>query len=308
MKACMKGWILYHTAQENLDAVADYSVIRLLDAAKSKNIDLSIVLPEQFELIVTRSDNKSILLDHKPHPLPDFILPRIGATMSYFALAILRQFEHLGVYVCNSAQAIETVKDKLHSQQILCQSNLPTPKTMLVKFPINIELVKKHFGFPIVIKQISGSKGKGVYLCKTEDEVTILMDEIKQESPHANIIFQEYIKASHGQDIRVVMIGGKIIGSMKRVSQSDDFKANFSQGGRVEQVLMDPELERLSLETNQLFGLDIIGIDFLLDNGHYQICEANSAPGFNGLERVVGVGVAEQILDYITIKLGKQLS
>lgn len=308
MKACMKGWILYHTDEANLDAVADYSVIRLLDAAKAKNIDLRIVLPEQFELIVTRSDNKSILLDHKPHPLPDFVLPRIGATMSYFALAILRQFEHLGVYVCNSSQAIETVKDKLHSQQMLCQSNLPTPKTMLVKFPIDINLVKNNFGFPVVVKQISGSKGKGVYLCKTEDEVLTLMNDIKKEAPHANLIFQEYIKASHGQDIRVFMIGGKIIGCMKRVSQSDDFKANFSQGGRVEKVVMDQELERLALETNQLFGLDIIGIDFLIDNNHYQICEANSSPGFNGLERVVGIGIAEQILDYITIKLGKKLS
>ena len=303
----MNGWILYHTPEASLDAVADYSVIRLLNAARERNINLRIVLPEQFELVVTRSDNKSILLEHKPHPLPDFVLPRIGATMSYFALAILRQFEHLGVYVCNSSQAIETVKDKLHSQQILCQSNLPTPKTMLVKFPIDIEFVKKTFGFPVVVKFISGSKGKGVYLCKTEQEVTDLTNDIQSSTPHANLIFQEYIKSSHGQDIRVFMIGGKIIGCMKRVSQSDDFKANFSQGGRVEEYIMTPELERLSLETSQLFGLDIIGIDFLVDNNSYQICEANSAPGFNGLERVVGVGIAEQILDYITIKLGKKL-
>lgn len=304
----MQGWILYHTPQDQLTLPADYSVIRLIEAAKNKGINLRIVTAEQFELIVTQHDRKSILLDHKPHPLPDFIIPRIGAETSYFGLAVLRQLEYLGTFVCNSTQAIETVKDKLHSQQILCQSNLPTPKTMLVKFPIDKELIKKEFGFPVVVKLISGSKGKGVYLCKSENEINSLMSEIKQENPNANIIFQEYIAPSHGQDIRVFMIGGKIIGCMKRVSQSDDFKANFSQGGRVEEYLMNPELERLALETNQLFKLDIIGIDFLVDEQGYQICEANSAPGFNGLEKVIGVGVAEQMLDYIAIKLGKAIT
>ncbi|MBM17850.1 MAG: alpha-L-glutamate ligase [Epsilonproteobacteria bacterium] len=304
----MKGWILYHTDVDKLVQPDDYSVLRLLEAAKQKNIDLTIVTPERFELVVTRHDRKSILLDHKPHPLPDFIIPRIGAETTYFGFSILRQLEYLGVYVCNSPQAIETVGDKLHSQQILCQSNLPTPKTMLVKFPVDIHLIKKEFGFPVVVKQISGSKGKGVYLCNNEEDVINLMSDIQHKTPHANIIFQEYISASHGKDIRVVLIGGKIVGCMKRVAKAGDFKANFSQGGQVEKYDMTPELEMLALEINRLFNLDIIGIDFLLDKDGYQICEANSSPGFNGLERIVGIGVAEQMLDYIAVKLGKSTS
>lgn len=303
----MNGWILYYRKEHELHPKEDFSVIRLLNAAKEKNITLSIVTAEDIELIVTRHDRKSILLNHKPHPLPDFVLPRIGAKTSYFSLAVLRQLEYLGVYVCNSSQAIETVKDKLHSQQILCQSNLPTPKTMLVKFPIDSELVEREFGFPVVVKLISGFKGEDVYLCNGPDEITDLMTKINEKTPNGNIIFQEYIKASHGQDIRVFLLGGKIIGSMKRISQNNDFKANFSQGGRVEQYEMNPELERLALETAQLFNLDIIGIDFLIDKDGYQICEANSAPGFNALEQAIGTGVAEQILDYIAIKIGKKL-
>ena len=300
----MQGWILYHKAESDLNLKEDYSVIRLLEAGSQKNIALKIVTADDFELIVTQHDKKSILLNQKPQALPDFIIPRIGADTSYFGLAVLRQLEYLGVFVCNSTQAIETVKDKLHSQQILCQSNLPTPKTMLVKFPINIELVNKHFGFPVVVKLISGSKGKGVYLCENELALSSLMQELKKTMPYANIIIQKYIAASHGQDIRVFLIGGKIVGCMKRISQSNDFKANFSQGGRVEKYIINPELERLALEASQLFKLDIIGIDFLIDEKGYQICEANSSPGFNGLEKVVGVGIAEQILDYISLKLG----
>lgn len=303
----MKGWILYHRHEPEFHPKDDYSVIRLLNAAKEKNIDLSIVVAEQFELIVTRHDRKSILLNHQAHTLPDFVLPRLGAKTSYFNLAILRQLEYLGVYICNSPQAIETVKDKLHSQQILCQSNLPTPKTMLVKFPIDQQLIEKEFGFPVVVKKTSGLKGEGVYLCKAAHDITELMSEIQKTTPHANIIFQEYIKHSHGQDIRVFLIGGKIVGAMKRISQTDDFKANFSQGGRVEKYNVTPELERLALETAQLFKLDIVGIDFLIDKDDYQICEANSAPGFNGLEQAIGTGIAEQILDYIAIKIGKKI-
>lgn len=303
----MKGWILYHKPESEFNEVEDYSGIRLLKAARQRNIELSVVTAEQFELIVTRHDRKSILLNHQPHPLPDFVLPRIGANTSYFALAVLRQLEYLGVYVCNSTQAIETVKDKLHSQQILCQSNLPTPKTMLVKFPVDQQLIEREFGFPVIVKQISGSKGKGVYLCNSAKDITSLMTEIHTENPNSNIIFQQYISASHGQDIRVFLIGGKIVGCMRRVAKSGDFKANFSQGGSVESYTMTPELERLALEVTHLFNLDIIGIDFLIDKDGYQICEANSSPGFNGLERVVGVGIAEQILDYIAVKVGKKI-
>lgn len=299
----MNGWILYYKKRNNLDAQEDYAVLRLLEAAEAKGINLELFAPEQLELIVSRSDEKSILVDGIAKPIPDFILPRLGSRSTYFTLAILRQLEKLGVYSCNSSESIEIVKDKLHLHQILAQSNFPTPKTMLLKFPANVDVVRKELGFPVVIKNITGMKGQGIYLCQTEEEFIDLMELIQSNNPHANIILQEFIESSKGKDLRVFVLGGKVIGCMKR-STEKGFKANISRGGSASPFELSPEAEWLAIETARLVDLDIAGIDLLFDeHNSFKVCEANSAPGFTGLEKVVGRNIAEQILDYIMIKV-----
>ena len=191
MSKNMKGWILYQKRQNELSE-SDYGVNQLLSAANEKKIDLKVYSPEQFELVVTRDDRKSILIDEEPMPLPDFLIPRTGANTTYFALAIIRQLEKLGVYSCNSSTTVETVKDKLQMHQLLAQSNLPTPKTMLVKFPVDLGIVKREIGFPIIIKNVTGSEGEGVYLCQTSEQFTDLMELIYTNNPKANIILQEF--------------------------------------------------------------------------------------------------------------------
>lgn len=297
----MKGWILYSKKQVELQA-SDHGVSRLLSAAAAKGIQLNVYSPAQFELVVTRDDRSSILVDGQSTPLPDFIIPRMGSNTSYFALAIIRQFEKLGIYVCNSASTIEIVKDKLHMHQLLAQSNLPTPKTMLVKFPVDINVVKQSMGFPLVIKNVTGTEGCGIYLCDSEDKFTDVMELIYSNNSKANIILQEFIACSHGKDLRIFVLGGRAIGCMKRFSETS-FKANFSRGGKVEAFELTPEIEWLATETARLVNLDIAGIDLLFDESGYKICEANSSPGFKGLELVVGPTVAEQILDYIAVKV-----
>lgn len=302
----MKGWILY---SKPLSAITekDYGVTRFLQAAKERKINLEVFTPDQFELVVTRDDKRSILVDGKPKELPDFLIPRLGSSTSYFALAVIRQLEHLGVYSVNSAATVECVRDKLRMHQLLAQSNIPTPRTMLLKFPVDLTLVKKEVGFPVVVKDVSGTEGQGIYLSKDEDSFSDLMGLIQRQNMTGNIILQEFIKTSSGKDIRVFVLGGKAIGCMKRVS-SGNFKANFSGGGKVEPFELTPQVEWLATETARLSNLDIAGIDLLFDNeGEYKICEANSAPGFHGLEQVVGKNIAEQILDYILIRLGQPL-
>lgn len=296
-----RGWILYSKVEDNLTG-DDHGVGRLLEAAKTKGIDLSVYCPNQFELVVTRDDRKSILIDGKPTPLPDFIIPRLGSNTTYFALAIIRQLEKLGVYSCNGAETIEIVKDKLHMHQLLAHSNLPTPKTMLVKFPIDVEIVKREIGFPLIIKNITGTEGAGIYLCDTAPQFMDLMDLIYSHNQKANIILQECVSSSLGQDLRVFVLGGRVIGCMRRYSDTS-FKANFSKGGRVAAFDLTPEAEWLATETARLVNLDIAGVDLLFDEQGYKICEANSAPGFKGLEQVTGAVIAEQILDYISLKL-----
>lgn len=297
----MRGWILYFKSQAQVSE-RDYGVWRLLEVAKKRGIDLKVYRPDQFELVVTRDDRKSILVDGKPTPIPDFLIPRMGSGTNYFALAVIRQLERLGVYVCNSSVAVETVKDKLHMHQLLSQGNLPTPKTMLLKFPADLDVVRQEIGFPVVVKNITGTEGNGIYLCQSEDRFNDLMELIYINNPAANIILQQFIASSSGQDLRVFVVGGKIIGCMRRFSQTS-FKANFSRGGQVESFDLTPEAQQLAIQTAALAKLDIAGIDLLFGENGFKVCEANSSPGFKGLEQVMGRNIAEQIIDYITAKV-----
>jgi gamma-F420-2:alpha-L-glutamate ligase len=299
----MKGIIIYSRQEHELTEKRDYSVGRLLEAAKKKNIELSIITPSQFELVVTRSDKKSILIDDKPTSIPDFVIPRLGSETTYYAFAVIRQLEHLGVYVCNGASSIEAVKDKLHMHQLLAHSNLPTPKTMLVKFPVELDLVRREIGFPLVIKNVTGTQGSGIYLCESEEKFLDVMELVYSNNEKANIILQEFVEKSRGTDLRAFVLGGRVTGCMKR-SSDVSFKANFSKGATVKSFELTPEIEWLATETARLANLDIAGIDLLFDSDGYKICEANSAPGFKGMEQAIGQHVAEDILDYVALRTG----
>lgn len=302
----IRGLIIYHTPADKL-VEKDYNIIRLLEVARSREIDLKVVLPEQFELVVTRDDRKSILIDDKQIPLPDFVLPRLGSKTGHFALSVIRQLEYLGVYVCNTANAIESVKDKLYMHQKLAHSSLATPHTMLAKFPIDVALVKREIGFPLIIKNVTGMQGTGIYLCDSEEKFTDVMELIYTNNSNANIILQEFVATSRGQDVRVFVVGGKVVACMKRFSKTS-FKSNVSRGGDVTEFELSPEGEWLATETARLLGLDIAGIDLLFDENGFKICEANSAPGFIGLEKITGKIIAETMLDYILVRIGANTS
>lgn len=296
----MKGLILFKKREDQL-LPQHYGILRILNAARKLGHDVRVVCPEQFELIATRSDRKSILIDGKSEVLPDYVLPRMGSETTYFGLAVIRQLENLNVYCCNSSSSIERVKDKLHVYQILAQSNLPTPRTMMVKFPVDLEVVRQEIGFPVVVKNIIGTRGEGIYLSESEDRFLDLMELIYSYNQQANIILQEYISPSYGKDLRVFVIGGKVVGCMKRQAKSG-FKANYSLGASVEQFSISKEVEWLAIETARMMQLEVAGVDLLFDNDGFKICEANSSPGFEGLEKVVGQHIAEDILDYIMQK------
>lgn len=300
----MKGWILYKDSASGLRPEA-YEMHRFVEAAKEKGIEIRIVKPEQFDLIVTRDDRKSILLDGEVVALPDFLLPRMGAGTTYFALAVIRHMERLGVHVVNSSQSIETVKDKLYSQQILAERNVPFPKTMLAKYQVDVNLVEKQLGFPVILKTLSGSQGSGVFLSETASSFRDLLELIQATKSNVNIILQEFIESSRGRDLRVLIIGGRAVACMERISTDESFKANFSRGGEVHKFEMTPEIEWLATETAQIFGLDIAGIDLLFDGEHFKVCEANSSPGFEGIEKCCEEDIAGLIYDFIKVRLGK---
>lgn len=300
----MNGWVIYKDDATQLRPEA-YEIHRLVEEAENEGIELEVFKPEQFDLIVTQEDEKSILIDSKKRELPDFVIPRLGSGTTYFTLAILRHMERLGIYVVNGSESIEIVKDKLYSHQILAENNLPVPKTMLVKFPVNIELVEKNLGFPVVVKTLSGSQGSGVFLADNKGTFDDLMQLIEATNKAANIILQEFITESKGTDLRVFTLGGRAIACFKRTNRDGGFKANFSLGGDVENFEITPEIEWLATQTSNILNLDMAGIDLLFDDGHFKVCEANSSPGFEGLEASSNLNIPKEIFHYLRIRLGK---
>lgn len=297
----MKGWIIYKRAADELTDF-DHGIMRFLQAAKKLDIQLDVYKPEEFDLIVAGQNPNEICLRNKWVPLPNFILPRMGADTNFHALNLLRQFEYQKVPCINSATSIDAVRDKMGASQLLARSNLPIPKTMLLKFPYSLDLIKEEIGFPLVVKTLAGMRGMGVFLCDSENCFIDLMGIIGMQSPQKPLIAQEFIASSYGMDVRVFILGNEVIGCMKRVG-INNFKANFSIGGKVEPFAVDAELKKISIDCARLFGLEIAGIDLLFSKGGYVVCEANSSPGFKGMEQITQTDIAEQILQYVVANI-----
>lgn len=297
-------WILQKAAATG----PSYEELRFREEARILGIALEVVCPDEIDLIVTRGGRRSIRLRGAEVELPDALLARTGSGTSYFSLAILRQFEHLGVPVINATRSIEAVKDKLYCQQLLAQMNLPIPRTMLVRFPVDAELVERQIGFPCVVKVLAGSYGEGIYLSRNPESFRDLMELVASLDAGKSLILQEYIGDRPGQDLRVWVIGGRVVGAMLRRSVDGSFKANITRGGLGEDFPVDESIDVLARDCAQTLGLEIAGIDLLFDGDGYRVCEANSAPGFSGFEAATGTNVARQILQHCHWRIRRQLA
>ena len=295
----MNGWIIHKK-----ELGENHEVSRLVEEFDKKGIKVRVVNPKDVDIFVDRDDRKSIIVSGEPRKLPDFVLPRTGSGTTYFIKAIIRHLERLGVTLINGSESIDAVKDKLYSQQILGQSSLPVPKTMLVKHPINIELVEKNIKYPMIIKTLSGSYGSGVFMADNRKQFRQMMKIAELTRPSYNIIIQECIEDSLGKDLRVLVINGKVVGCMMRQSVDGDFRANITRGGEAIPYQIDDDIEWIGGECARLLNLDIAGVDLLFNGESYTICEVNSAPGFKGMEKYTKINVAEQMVDFIMKKVG----
>ncbi len=295
----MNGWILYKNPIEE-----SWETNKLVEEFTKRDIKVRVVNPNDVDIFVDRDDRKSIIVGGKPRALPDFVIPRTGSGTTYYIKAIIRHLERLGVILINGSDAIDNVKDKLYTQQVLGESNLPVPKTLLVRHPIKLEWVEKNIGFPVIIKTLSGSFGAGVFLAenKKQFEQLVKMAEITKKS--YNIIVQEFVKDSWGKDLRVFVLNGKVIGCMMRQATDEDFRANISRGGEGIPYQITEEIEWLGGESARLLDLNIAGVDLLFDNGGYKICEVNSSPGFEGMDKYTHTNIAEEIVNYVKHKIG----
>jgi gamma-F420-2:alpha-L-glutamate ligase len=280
----------------------NYEMNRFKEEAQNQGIEFDIVYSDQLDLIVSRDDRKSIRFCDNIVPLPDVLLARTGSGTGHFNLSVLRQFERLNVPTIPNSDSIIASKDKMYANQILAQAGLPIPKTMLTRFPCNTDLVQKQVGFPCVIKVVTGSHGAGVYLCEDAKRFDDLQELISSLDYKNSMIVQEYIEFSEGRDLRVIVVGGRVVGAMQRTSVDGSFKANISRGGVGSQFEMNEELEMLSIQVAKTLDLDIAGVDLLFHNDGYKICEANSAPGFQGFEAAVGVNIPSKIFSYAKLR------
>jgi len=293
----MKLWMLGNRLTAEM-----YERERFIEEADKYGIDFSVVFADEIDLIVSRDDRKSIRYRNDIVPLPDVLLARTGSGTGYFNLSVLRQFERLNVPTLPNSAAIEASKDKMYANQIMAQAGLPIPKTMLTRFPCKAELVERQVGFPCVIKVVTGSHGAGVYLCETPKQFEDLSELISSLDFKNSMIVQEYVQASEGRDLRVIVIGGRVIGAMLRQSTDGSFKANISRGGQGMAFDVDDQMEMLAIQVAKVLDLDIAGVDLLFHPDGYRICEANSSPGFKGFEAALDINVPQKVFDYAKLR------
>ena len=294
-----KGWMLVKPKFQE-----SYETQRLLEEFGNHDIEVKLIDPNEIDIFVNKENKQSILVNGKSLPLPKFVFPRTGSGTSYYIKAVIRHFERMGVAVINSSDAIDNVKDKLYTHQILAESNLDIPNTMLLKHPIDIDFVDKNIGFPVIVKKISGSYGRGVFLCEDKKSLRQLVTMAELTKKSYDIIIQEFVKDTWGKDLRVLVVNNKVVGCMMRQSTDDDFRANLSRGGEGFPYEVNEQIEWLSSESSKALGLDIAGVDLLFQNGGYKICEVNSNPGFEGMENFTNKNIAGEIVQFIKMKIG----
>jgi RimK family alpha-L-glutamate ligase len=281
----------------------EYESNRLLESFASKGVPARMCHPDNFDIIVNRDIRNGIKYEGQDLELPDLVLVRLGAGISPFQLAVVRHFEQAGVTCINGSLPIEIVKDKLRSSQILSHAGIAIPNTMMVRMPIEDKLVTENIGFPCVVKLVTGSYGEGVYLCERKRDYRKLIEFINNLGNKKTMIVQEYLGDCPGEDLRVLVIGGKVLGAMKRTAPDGDFRANITNGGTGSTYELTEEIEYIARETARVLGLDIAGVDLLFDKRGFRVCEANSNPGFLGFEKYCNIDVADAITEYIKFKI-----
>ena len=294
----MLGWIFFgRDLDPALPEVPE--ILRFQEAAAGRGIELHVLKPHNFDIVAAPVDGWSVHYEGHSLARPDFILCRTGAETDYFTLAVLRHFERRGVRLVNGPEAIDLVADKLHTMQRLARAGLPIPATILGKFPMDVDTVADELGFPVIVKTLRGTRGTGVLKCEDPSQFEDLAGLLESADAKADFLFQHYVRSSHGRDVRVLVIGGRVIAAMERRAPGGHFKSNVSLGGVGIAYTPTGEMADLAARAADTLGLEVAGIDILFDDEGYRICEANSAPGFQGLERACSIDVPNAIFDWI---------
>ncbi|MDH3229988.1 MAG: 30S ribosomal protein S6--L-glutamate ligase [Alphaproteobacteria bacterium] len=274
-----------------------YSHKRLVEAAEQRGHSLDIVNTLQCYMNIA-SHRPTVIYRGEPLTGYDAVIPRIGASVTFYGLAVLRQFEMMGVYPLNESVAIGRSRDKLRSLQLLARDGLGLPVTAFASDPKQTdEVLKIAGGAPVVIKLLEGTQGIGVVLGETHKSAKSVIEAFR--GAKVNILVQEFIKEAGGTDIRALVVGGKVVAAMVRKGAEGEFRSNLHRGGTASTIKITPEERSTATRAAKAMGLNVCGVDMLRSNHGPVIMEVNSSPGLEGVENATGIDIAGKIIEYL---------
>jgi ribosomal protein S6--L-glutamate ligase len=279
----------------------NYSTKRLAEEAKLKGHTVRVVKYKECYASIEKS-NPYVTYQGEDLRNVDVIIPRIASSMTRYGTAIVRQFEMQGVYTTAASIAITRSRDKLRSMQVMARSGVGIPKTVFSRNTADIDdLLDEIGGTPVIIKLARGTHGNGVVLAETKKAAkSVLQAFYLHNEDGTNILLQEFVQESAGEDIRAFVVGGRVVASMKRQSLDDDFRSNLHQGGEGMAIKLTDEEKKVALKAAKSMGLPICGVDMMRSSRGPLVLEVNSSPGF-GIEKVTGRNVAAKVIDYVEI-------
>lgn len=275
-----------------------YSTHRLYEAAKQRGHEVQVIDHTKCSVMIEQS-NPAVYFHGQRLEAFDAVIPRIGASVTFFGTAVVRQFEVQGVFLANTSQSIVRSRDKLRSMQILSREGVGLPKTVFAKFPKDDDvdaLIKKVGGAPLIIKLLEGTQGLGVVLAETDKAAKSVIEAFS--GLKENILVQEFIKEAGGADIRAFVIDGKVVGAMKRQGKEGEFRSNLHRGGKGVVIELTEEEERAAVNAAKALSLSVAGVDMLQSARGPLILEVNSSPGLKGIEGATGLDIAGKIIDF----------
>jgi ribosomal protein S6--L-glutamate ligase len=273
-----------------------YSTRRLREAAEARGHEVTVVDYSRCYMNIT-SYKPQVLFRGQPLHF-DAIIPRVGASMTFYGTAVVRQFEMMGVFSANESQAITRSRDKLRSLQLLARAGIGLPVTGFARSTKDIDgLIETVGGAPLVVKLLEGTQGVGVVLAETKKAAESVIAAFRQLD--ANIMVQEFIKEAGGSDLRAFVVDGKVVAAMKRQGPEGDFRSNLHRGGTASAIKLSPEERSTAVRSAKKLGLRIAGVDLLRSNHGPLVMEVNSSPGLEGIEAASGVDVAGKIVAFL---------
>ncbi len=274
-----------------------YSTRRLKEAITERGHTARVLDPLKFSMYL-EAGRPALYYRNKPLSTYDAVIPRIGASVTFFGNAVVRQFESMGVYCVNPSNAISVSRDKLRSLQVLSRHHLGLPQTTFVRDRKDvIPAIRRVGGAPVVIKLLEGTQGIGVILADNENVAAAVVETL--QSARQNVLIQRFVAESRGKDIRAFVVGHEVVGAMRRTAQGSEFRSNVHRGGKAEAVDLDPDYVQTAVRAAHIMGLRMAGVDMLEGADGPQIMEVNSSPGLEGIEGATGLDVAGRIVDYI---------